>query len=1076
MRASKTDAASDTSEASESTRRSHGEGATPSPMWGHWSGGVAAPGAALPMAAQAALEAPGLPLGSSIVEGMSPALGMDLSSVRVHTDGAAAAAATSLGARAFTYGHHVVFGAGEYRPDVESGRQLLTHELTHVAQQQRGGPVGEAGQEQQARSVAGGAPFVPSGGAPTGPVLRLQEVGEAVATPSADAAAVNVQAEAQAILQALDGVYSSGYTSGSQQQRIRIALTTHDGATTSAIWEALFRLGKPRGYSADAMVDWVRSDVTSSDWLAIRAYALEQDAIPNPARFAARELIRVHGEADGLQVEAILRAFGGPGLEQLLAALEAERDTDTVETAKWLVGSHYTVGLDSVERPRVAAYLDVAGGARALHYAAIYRADEIYNLLWYPKTSGSSRSVVQIFTSTHRIGRALIMQRLGVLLGDQKPADWLQAEVTYPEYNQLRELDGLNLEVRDEPTGLEKLLYGTERTLSVAVAVLGCIPLGLVTGVLSVVWDLVVMIWDLIKAVGHTVGLIGYLVTGGNVGRESYQAFGTFFASLAKVFQNPGVTFQSWWKSLQDEYAAIDGAWSDCLKAEYITRTVVNALATVILIFAGGYGLVKGVASGARTSLAAGRMLAGAQTRAVLLGEAAGAAGRTGRSLWSGVGRGVAALQGLSLSSAGQAVSASITRISQAVSFVAAAAQDFSVWQALRGAPAAMLAAEREYWATQRLFWTFEADAMAAEQQALITRLQRVANAEGVEAAASAVATEAAALEESSHALVQTVSGEQWVRLSRWETAADPARVEFFHQLPVHQLPHLQAGYGWAREGAQWVVYRAPDAPDVPLRLLFWGPDANDYWAAVVHRPSDGARVSSIAQFRNVRTRQERNTMNFVEPTTGRRHGDGHLIEQTHAVEVTESRVAATGVRATDRDFFTSRHHQARTPEPRWWNEQVRNNIVQAVHRRLTTGTNRSQFGQRQGLTEIRYYRVLQEFGPDSIAMRPVRGEPVLSAEAEWFILLNEGNEPVAAFRIPFNDPARPPNATTRDLGIGWETLLTDYERPLADVPSVVMVAPAGEVVAAGERNWMLLLAGIVGVERLLEESDTANR
>jgi hypothetical protein len=82
-----------------------------------------------------ALRAPGQPLDTGIREFMEPRFGQDFSRVRVHADPAAAGSAESIGARAYTVGHHVVFGAREYRPGTADGRRLLAHELAHVAQQ-----------------------------------------------------------------------------------------------------------------------------------------------------------------------------------------------------------------------------------------------------------------------------------------------------------------------------------------------------------------------------------------------------------------------------------------------------------------------------------------------------------------------------------------------------------------------------------------------------------------------------------------------------------------------------------------------------------------------------------------------------------------------------------------------------------------------------------------------------------------------------------------------------------------------------------------------------------------------------
>ena len=67
-----------------------------------------------------------------------PRLGTDLDAVRVHDDAEAAGLSRDLGARAFTLGADVFFGAGEFRPGTPVGRHLLAHELTHVLQQQAG--------------------------------------------------------------------------------------------------------------------------------------------------------------------------------------------------------------------------------------------------------------------------------------------------------------------------------------------------------------------------------------------------------------------------------------------------------------------------------------------------------------------------------------------------------------------------------------------------------------------------------------------------------------------------------------------------------------------------------------------------------------------------------------------------------------------------------------------------------------------------------------------------------------------------------------------------------------------------
>ena len=82
----------------------------------------------------------GTPLAHSLRADLEARFGADFGDVRIHDDSAAHASAAALGARAYTYGSHLVFGAGYLAPQTGAGRRLLSHELAHVIQQRRGGP------------------------------------------------------------------------------------------------------------------------------------------------------------------------------------------------------------------------------------------------------------------------------------------------------------------------------------------------------------------------------------------------------------------------------------------------------------------------------------------------------------------------------------------------------------------------------------------------------------------------------------------------------------------------------------------------------------------------------------------------------------------------------------------------------------------------------------------------------------------------------------------------------------------------------------------------------------------------
>ncbi len=81
------------------------------------------------------LQGGGQPLSDQVRSYFEPRFGQDFGHVRVHTDSNAILATKAINAKAFTVGHDVVFGAGQYKPNSIEGKWLLGHELTHVVQQ-----------------------------------------------------------------------------------------------------------------------------------------------------------------------------------------------------------------------------------------------------------------------------------------------------------------------------------------------------------------------------------------------------------------------------------------------------------------------------------------------------------------------------------------------------------------------------------------------------------------------------------------------------------------------------------------------------------------------------------------------------------------------------------------------------------------------------------------------------------------------------------------------------------------------------------------------------------------------------
>ena len=81
----------------------------------------------------------GSPLPGTLMRKFESSLGADLSGVRVHTGAESAAANDAVGARAYTVGSDIHFGAGQYDPSSSSGENLIAHEVAHTVQQSGGG-------------------------------------------------------------------------------------------------------------------------------------------------------------------------------------------------------------------------------------------------------------------------------------------------------------------------------------------------------------------------------------------------------------------------------------------------------------------------------------------------------------------------------------------------------------------------------------------------------------------------------------------------------------------------------------------------------------------------------------------------------------------------------------------------------------------------------------------------------------------------------------------------------------------------------------------------------------------------
>lgn len=124
---------------------------------GEWLSGAPPPPASRGSARPHRLPGEGRPLDVATRARMEQRFDHDFGGVRLHTGAAATESARAAGARAFTVGQDIVFAAA-------LTERLLTHELTHVVQQSKGGPA--PGRAAYARAEAEAARAASAGAGP----------------------------------------------------------------------------------------------------------------------------------------------------------------------------------------------------------------------------------------------------------------------------------------------------------------------------------------------------------------------------------------------------------------------------------------------------------------------------------------------------------------------------------------------------------------------------------------------------------------------------------------------------------------------------------------------------------------------------------------------------------------------------------------------------------------------------------------------------------------------------------------------------------------------------------------------
>jgi len=498
---------------------------------------------------------------------MESGFGSDFSNVRIHTNSTAVQMNQDLGAQAFANGSDIYFNQGKYNPSSQSGQHLLAHELTHTIQQ------GASSNKAQT-------------------AIQL--------TPNSDIA--------EEVIYRLEG-----WTSSADSGEI---LAYFSGKSSSDVLSILDYLknGEFSSYTGYDMFYWLLWDLVAEDRKAlinIMIRARSEDVI----LFIAKTIIDEHisgytSEADSTAIYDYFRSLDKAQVFLLLTKMKTELAGTIASTSAYLFDDLTLTVAENLKN------LLFAYGEEAAEYAATFTAKKIENLIAGYTGVSDSQAIVANFdrVSGPTVNKTHVLNKLNEATLSRwglSAEDSLMEDMYESDYNALIDL-GLPLAAYK----IDKhwLKWGWDKMVTGFDYVAGWIQYG-VCGIAGALWGVVMSFYELIKVVLQFVfigipDLIGWIifhVTSGTVGREEYNNVNTFFSGIGQLFNAPGDLMSKLWTEVTTEASLIEGPFAECQTAFYWTSRIFRVLTDVVLIFLGGYGIIKGLISGAKTAVTLAR-------------------------------------------------------------------------------------------------------------------------------------------------------------------------------------------------------------------------------------------------------------------------------------------------------------------------------------------------------------------------------------------------------------------------------------------------------------------------------------
>ena len=398
-----------------------------------------------------------------------------------------------------------------------------------------------------------------------------------------------------------------GITSAWDSTDILNVFLRHDGAGCRSIMTELKARGPTREdpMSGAAMVEWLFGDMNVEDARTLRDYLIEHNVVDDVTPTVVAEIVDVLDSVFGsgtrvLELFGLYMRSGGPGADFLLTELQ----TQTRQTQEQMAVVLFD-GLDRVSAWRLARMFYQGGGPLAIDYAARWNAAKIADLLEGWTTRTDSDSIVANFELVPQPLRAYVLTLVDAhTQPDRSAEDALMHDMTQGDYERLIVL-GVPLRAYEpQHEGvLGTIGAGAEWVADWAVVLtewVVCGAIGIFTGLLSAVWDILRSIVDIGLAIRDVLGMIAYFVSGGSIGSGSWLRVKEFFTGIGHAFSNAGQVWDAFWEDQRLQFRTLQGPLADCRRAELLVREVVNGIATIALILFAGYGLVKAGAAAIR--------------------------------------------------------------------------------------------------------------------------------------------------------------------------------------------------------------------------------------------------------------------------------------------------------------------------------------------------------------------------------------------------------------------------------------------------------------------------------------------